>query len=897
MPSKKTSSGKPDSKQLTVDHWMTFKVTELKEKCKELGLSATGTKSVLCDRLAEHYKSNKKSTKKETKVEPKKTSKKVEPSQDFDYDNCESYKLVELKDQCKQLGLATSGTKSALCDRLREHNGEDVEESEESEEPESEESDEEELEREEEEEEEQRDSDNEFNFDECESYKLTELKDKSKELGLPVSGTKSAICDRLRKHNKAQSKPEKKTTKQTQNKKSKAELIIEEWIKNGGNDEGALELNELELTELPNLPEDLEVLDCGRNKLTSLPKLPKNLKVLNCGHNKLTSLPSLPKKLERLYCNNNKLTSLQDLPKTLEQLYCSNNKLTNIQTLPKTLAEFSCEHNQLTSLPDLPEDLLDLVCNDNQLTRLPDLPELEILNYNNNPKLKLTKKQLDVIKKIESVNVNVESKVETESSSDSESSESEQEETKVNKPQLKDIISSYPRHNISIYKYKRGILVVGDTKEIKDQLKALKGVWNKPLNGWIFPKDKLSQLKELFQSESHEHEDQSDTKDIDIMRHITELEKDDLIEYVDRKVIPIRLQKVFENTDSKNWRYIAEIYVNNPKLDISEISEFLKQHDDEYKFFRKLINSADKSNLIDIVKKNREYIGDNYSKLISEIKSHKDSDKYIRELTTEFVNNLKPLESYLIESDEIQHDLKLRPDSPKKHVVKVSSQEAEVITSKQNKTFKNSSSSLPERIFKLTTPLSEIKEHEQESDSEEEVKTVKRKAKKPSSGKPDSKPSIYDEEKQKEQYQKEQEEQDQEDREHEEQEKKRAEQRVERREAEPLGLLEMAHKRLEQQKREKELEDIEMQRKLKRAVYEGESEVKRQEIKRALPDFITQGVIPEKKSDELTTTNIKRKPKKISPKDLEEVQQEEELQKIKHEKDSVGKAIYECLNI
>ena len=43
-------------------------------------------------------------------------------------------------------------------------------------------------------------------------------------------------------------------------------------------------------------------------------------------------------------------------------------------------------------------------------------------------------------------------------------------------------------HNatLSVRPHKRAVLVTGDTQLVKEQLKALKGSWNKALRGWIF---------------------------------------------------------------------------------------------------------------------------------------------------------------------------------------------------------------------------------------------------------------------------------------------------------------------------------------------------------------------------------------------------------------------------
>ena len=48
-----------------------------------------------------------------------------------------------------------------------------------------------------------------------------------------------------------------------------------------------LSLKNLNLEELPVLPDKLEILDCSNNQLISLRNLPASLKVLNCTNNNL----------------------------------------------------------------------------------------------------------------------------------------------------------------------------------------------------------------------------------------------------------------------------------------------------------------------------------------------------------------------------------------------------------------------------------------------------------------------------------------------------------------------------------------------------------------------------------------------------------------------------------
>jgi Leucine-rich repeat (LRR) protein len=95
---------------------------------------------------------------------------------------------------------------------------------------------------------------------------------------------------------------------------------------------GVLYLYNSGLTELPQLPSTLRVLDCMGNHLTELPQLgsegtPSTLVKLYCGGNQLTELPQLPSTLECLDCYGNQLTSLPQLPPTLRHLRCRDNPI------------------------------------------------------------------------------------------------------------------------------------------------------------------------------------------------------------------------------------------------------------------------------------------------------------------------------------------------------------------------------------------------------------------------------------------------------------------------------------------------------------------------------------------------------------------------------------------
>lgn len=128
---------------------------------------------------------------------------------------------------------------------------------------------------------------------------------------------------------------------------------------------GVLDVSNMELHFLPDLPDSIRELRCSHNSLTSLPPLPASLHILRCANNSLTSLPELPDSLVILCCDQNKLVSLPNLPDSLLELDCSMNDIHTLQKLPTSLTELYCEWNQLTTLPNLPKPLTKLYCYDN----------------------------------------------------------------------------------------------------------------------------------------------------------------------------------------------------------------------------------------------------------------------------------------------------------------------------------------------------------------------------------------------------------------------------------------------------------------------------------------------------------------------------------------------------
>tara|TARA_B100000768_G_C11126315_1_gene309743 strand:+ start:314 stop:649 length:336 start_codon:yes stop_codon:yes gene_type:complete len=83
-------------------------------------------------------------------------------------------------------------------------------------------------------------------------------------------------------------------------------------------------------------------MNCNNMGITHIDYIPDNIIDLGCSYNNLTSLPNLPDRLRYLYCQNNQLTELPKLPDLLISLSCYGNDL----PYPITLENLK-EHNKL----------------------------------------------------------------------------------------------------------------------------------------------------------------------------------------------------------------------------------------------------------------------------------------------------------------------------------------------------------------------------------------------------------------------------------------------------------------------------------------------------------------------------------------------------------------------
>ena len=95
-------------------------------------------------------------------------------------------------------------------------------------------------------------------------------------------------------------------------------------------------------------------LDLCDLKLEILPDLPDFIKILECNNNKLKYLPNkMPDSLQTIYCNDNQITKLSDkMPDSLQAIYCNYNQITGLPNkMPISLRHIDCYGNKLKKLP------------------------------------------------------------------------------------------------------------------------------------------------------------------------------------------------------------------------------------------------------------------------------------------------------------------------------------------------------------------------------------------------------------------------------------------------------------------------------------------------------------------------------------------------------------------
>lgn len=126
------------------------------------------------------------------------------------------------------------------------------------------------------------------------------------------------------------------------------------------------------ITELPELPQNLSAFSCSGTSIKTLPSLPNKLQTLICSDSEIEYLPELPKSLYLLNAHNSKLKELPALPEFLYNLWCGRTNITEFPTLPSVLQNLDCSETRITKLPPLPPNLRNLEIQDTPLRELPD---------------------------------------------------------------------------------------------------------------------------------------------------------------------------------------------------------------------------------------------------------------------------------------------------------------------------------------------------------------------------------------------------------------------------------------------------------------------------------------------------------------------------------------------
>jgi Leucine-rich repeat (LRR) protein len=150
----------------------------------------------------------------------------------------------------------------------------------------------------------------------------------------------------------------------------------------------SLDVSMNELTELENLPPNLEELSCSHNNLSSINDidLPDTLTSMNLSHNNLSEINKLPLQLENLICNDCGMDSISNIPNSVIHIELNNNILNELPDLPTDLEYLSVENNMIKELPpSYPDGLEILNISYNQIKEIKNLPDnLHTLDASNN---------------------------------------------------------------------------------------------------------------------------------------------------------------------------------------------------------------------------------------------------------------------------------------------------------------------------------------------------------------------------------------------------------------------------------------------------------------------------------------------------------------------------------
>lgn len=122
-----------------------------------------------------------------------------------------------------------------------------------------------------------------------------------------------------------------------------------------------------EVTEIINLPSQLEILHCNDQFLLNLTNLPSHLQELHCKDNHINFI-DLTKctKLKVLQISNNQLQIVDNLPPLLEELYCNDNQIKTLNLINNhKLRVLHTSNNKTIIIIGIPPSIVDFVSENN----------------------------------------------------------------------------------------------------------------------------------------------------------------------------------------------------------------------------------------------------------------------------------------------------------------------------------------------------------------------------------------------------------------------------------------------------------------------------------------------------------------------------------------------------
>jgi len=103
-----------------------------------------------------------------------------------------------------------------------------------------------------------------------------------------------------------------------------------------------------QLSEYPNLPDQLKILNIANNELSKLGELPQNLRKLNCSNNNLQEIQNLPQNLQSIiaYSNNIKMINLISA-NNLETADFADNQIIFVNNIPPNIVKLNLDNNDI----------------------------------------------------------------------------------------------------------------------------------------------------------------------------------------------------------------------------------------------------------------------------------------------------------------------------------------------------------------------------------------------------------------------------------------------------------------------------------------------------------------------------------------------------------------------